>query len=63
MHNDTLTTVVTAVTGVGGVALAGPVAHTVFTLEDIQHISSIVMQIAIGLVTIYRIIKNKKPKP
>jgi hypothetical protein len=60
MTQDTLQTIITGAGGTAGVAVAGYVAEATITIDDVQHVCALLMQIVIGVLTIYRLIKDKK---
>lgn len=53
---DTLTTIATGVTGVGAVQIA----ESIPTSDDIQNYGQLLIQFVIGLVTIWKMLRNRK---
>lgn len=53
---DTLTTIATGITGVGAVQLA----DTIPTSDDIQNYGQLIIQLIIGIITVFKMFKRKK---
>ena len=60
MNHNTIDTIATAVVGTAAVTGTGIVADNLPTAETIQTIGQLVIQLVIGVITIYRLLKRKK---
>jgi hypothetical protein len=57
---NTITTILTGTLGVAGVEVAEQVATTVPGPEEVQSIGQLIIQVVIGIITIWKLLKKPK---
>jgi hypothetical protein len=57
---NTITTILTGTLGVAGVEVAETVATTVPGPEEVQSIGQLIIQVVIGIITIWKLLKKPK---